>query len=74
MSNIFLTPSEIQQLTMKTRREQQAEALMYMGIVFKERPDGSLAILKAHIHQVFGVTVEQLLEEQKEIEPTWENI
>lgn len=51
---MFLTPEELQQLTNRRRRDAQLLALRSMGIQHRRRPDGSVAVLKAHVEQVFG--------------------
>lgn len=44
----FLDPDEVKDLTDKTRRPSQVKVLNAMGIEHKVRPDGSVAILRAH--------------------------
>lgn len=51
---MFLDESEIAQLTGKQRRDAQARALRFMGIEHKSRPDGSLAVLRAHVEKLLG--------------------
>ena len=51
---MFLSPDEIQLLTGKKFRSAQSEALRFMGIEHKVRPDGSIAVLKLHVEKVFG--------------------
>lgn len=52
---MFLTKDEIATLTGKCRRDTQAQALRFMGIEHKVRPDGSLAVLRAHVEQELGL-------------------
>ena len=51
---LFLQPDEIEQLTGKKRHRSQAYALTMMGIHHVLRPDGSVAVLRAHVDTVFG--------------------
>lgn len=51
---MFLDDDEIVELTDRQRRPAQARALAFMGIEYKRRPDGSLAILRAHVEKLFG--------------------
>ena len=50
----FLIPSEITNLTDRQQRPAQVKVLKGMQIEHKVRPDGSIAILRAHITKVFG--------------------
>ena len=56
-SDMFLTFAELIELTGRRRRDAQAKALRYMGIAHKIRPDGSVAVLRAHVDQVLGLGV-----------------
>lgn len=49
----FLQPAEVQGLTGRVRRHAQVQALRSMGIEHRVRPDGDVAILRAHISKVF---------------------
>lgn len=69
MLSTFLDVAEVAQLTGRSRRDAQVRALRFMGIEHRERPDGSVAILRSHVKQVFGdsgaaTTVQ-------EFEPDW---
>jgi hypothetical protein len=46
---MFLTDSEITQLTGRTRHKAQAKVLDFMGIPYKSRPDGSLVVLRFNL-------------------------
>ena len=48
---MFLTKEELQELTGRTRRDAQVAALRSMGIEHRIRPDGSPAVLRAHVEQ-----------------------
>lgn len=52
--NLLLSPKDICDLTGRRRRNAQVRALRSMGIEHRVRPDGSVAILKAHIDKIFG--------------------
>lgn len=67
----FLEPDEIQSLTNKQKRPSQVKALNAMGIEHKVRPDGSVAILRAHITKVFGGAPDSARKTNKVVEPNW---
>jgi hypothetical protein len=46
---IVLSKQELVELTRKTRPSAQARVLDFMGIDYKPRPDGSLAVLRIHV-------------------------
>lgn len=51
---MFLTPDEITELTRRQQRAAQRAVLNALGIIHKVRPDGSIAVLHAHIEKEFG--------------------
>lgn len=51
---MFLDSDEVAQLTGKRRRDAQVRALRFMGIEHKIRPDGSVAVLRAHVEKQLG--------------------
>lgn len=53
-TSIVLTRDEVEALTGRHRRDAQIKALRFMGIEHRVRPDGSVAVLKAHIEHVLG--------------------
>lgn len=55
---MFMTSEEIQLLTGKKFRSAQSEALRFMGIEHRVRPDGSIAVLKSHVESVFSGRLE----------------
>lgn len=65
---MFLTPDEVRELTGRQRRDSQAAALRHMGIEHKVRPDGSIAVLRAHVERQFGVEAPTT---ERPIEPDW---
>ena len=53
-TNIVLTKDEVEALTGRHRKDAQIKALRFMGIEHRVRPDGTVAVLKAHIELVLG--------------------
>lgn len=71
MSNrTFLDPQEVEGLTHRTRCDAQVRALRFMGIEHRVRPDNTVAVLRSHIEQVFGI-LPGSRREAKEVEPDW---
>jgi len=69
-TDTFLDGPEVIALTNKKVRPAQVRVLRAMGIEHKVRPDGSVAILRAHITKVFGgVTFAA-----QQISPNWDAI
>lgn len=52
---MILTQEQVSELTGRRRRDAQAKVLRHMGIEFRRRPDGSLAVSRAHVDAVLGV-------------------
>lgn len=50
----FLSEDELYELTKKKRRPSQITVLRFMGIDHKIRPDGSVAVMRAHAEREFG--------------------
>ena len=71
MTDTFLSSEEIQALTHRKVHAAQARALKTMGIEHRIRPDGSVAILRAHITKVFDGSTETK-KQIKHTEPNWE--
>ena len=69
MLSTFLDVAEIAQLTGRTRSDAQVRALRFMGIEHKVRPDGSVAVLRSHVQQVFGDSGAAAT--AKQVEPDW---
>lgn len=63
----FLSAEELRDLTGRTRRTLQQQALSAMGIPFVRRPDGTLAVAWDAVNQVMGVKTAK----RKQIEPDW---
>ena len=72
MNSTFLEQQEINSLTNRLRRGAQANVLRAMCIEYKKRPDGSIAILRAHVLKAFGgePAVERS-KRKKEPGPNW---
>jgi hypothetical protein len=51
---VFLTPEEISDLTGRRRRDAQRTQLNAMGVEYRVRADGSIAIMRAHVERLFG--------------------
>jgi hypothetical protein len=68
-SPLFLTREEVNALTTRVQYAAQVKALRAMGIEHRVRPDGSLAVLRSHIEQIFGGISKTRNESVKE--PNW---
>lgn len=71
MTDTFLSAQEIQTLTDRKVRPAQVKVLKAMGIEHKVRPDGSVAILRAHIIKVFDGSTESN-HQIKQAVPNWD--
>jgi hypothetical protein len=69
---MLLTDTEIADLTHRIRHGAQAAVLRAMCIEHKQRPDGSLVVLRAHVEHLLGGTVP--VKVRKEQEPDWDAI
>jgi hypothetical protein len=63
---LCLTTDEIVQLTGRTRHSAQRRALQFMAIDHKERPDGSLVVLRSVLDAAAGIR-----HSIKRTEPNW---
>lgn len=70
---MFLTPQQVAKLTNRTRSDAQVRALRFMGIEHKVRADNTVAVLREHVREVFGVDPSSA-QAEKEIEPDWSAI
>lgn len=68
---IILDQREIVELTGRKRRDCQKSALNHMGIEYRVRPDGSVAVSRNHVENVLGCTE---VKKRKEVEPDWDAI
>ncbi len=51
---MILSHEELIELTGKKAKPAQVQALRYIGLEFRLRPDGSPIVLKSHVEKVFG--------------------
>lgn len=70
-TDTFLTDEEIQELTERKVRPAQVRVLRSMGIQHRVRPDGSVVILRAHIHKVFDGDTNTRIK-QIVVQPNWD--
>lgn len=70
-TNIVLTKHEVEALTGRHRKDAQIKALRFMGIEHRVRPDGTVAVLKAHIDQILGATSPVARQRISRSEPNW---
>ncbi len=69
---MLLTDAEIAYLTHRIRHGAQAAVLRAMCIEHKQRPDGSLVVLRAHVEHLLGGRAPDRV--RKEQEPDWDAI
>jgi len=67
---MFLTAEELQALTHRVRPSAQLRALRAMGIEAKQRPDGTVAVLRAAVESSMGGTT-ATTNNTKPVEPDW---
>lgn len=70
-TDTFLSDEEIQALTERKVRPAQVRVLKSMGIEHRVRPDGSVAILRAHIYKVFDGD-SSTRTKQTVVQPNWD--
>jgi hypothetical protein len=66
---VILTYDEIVALTGRRRKDAQLRVLRFMGIEHRVRPDGTVAVLRAHVEHELGGDARDKV--KKEIEPDW---
>ncbi|MBU3554860.1 DUF4224 domain-containing protein [Polynucleobacter sp. UB-Piko-W3] len=64
---MFLTADEVRDLTGKVRNQTQVAALRHMGIEHRVRPDGSVAVLRAHVESSLGLLAHSKGHEQEAV-------
>jgi hypothetical protein len=69
---MFLDEIELAELTGRRRADAQARALRAMGIEHRVRPDGSVAVLRAHVEKLFGMS--KVEPRPQNTEPDWSAI
>lgn len=62
---MFLSDSEVQNLTGKQRYHAQRKALALMGVQFRVRPDGRPMVVRSHVDGTIGASA------RKTPEPDW---
>jgi hypothetical protein len=70
MSNTFLDSDEIRELTCRVQRAAQVRVLRGIGIEHRVRPDGSVAVMRAHAEKVFGAAP-AAVQKAAQKEPDW---
>jgi len=73
VTSFLLTSAEVRELTGRTRRPTQVHTLRAMGIEHRVRPDGSVAVLRAHAEHVLGGRIYADVSEKRH-EPNWSAI
>jgi hypothetical protein len=53
---MHLTLEELVELTHYKTPKRQINALMHMGFKYVVRPDGTVAVLRAHVEKIMGIT------------------
>lgn len=66
---MFLTRAQLIELTGYSKYAAQARALNTMGIAYKRRADGSIAVLTTHVEREMGGTATS--KAPKRVEPNW---
>lgn len=66
---MFLSTTEIYELTKKRGHAAQVRALRAMGVDHKVRADGSPAVLKLHVEKIFGGNIEKPV--RMKTQPNW---
>jgi hypothetical protein len=66
---IVLSEQELIDLTEKTRPSAQARVLDFMGIQYRPRPDGSLAVLRIHVEVIGPSLSGARLAREPELQP-----
>lgn len=72
-ASMFLDVEELVKLTGRKRRRSQVQALKFMGIEHRIRPDGSVAVSRVHVEQLLGVVCDGGSRQRggDEAEPNW---
>lgn len=66
---MFLTEDELTELTGKRQNAARIRVLNQLSVQHKIRPDGSIAVLRAHVERVFGEKAAKA--EQPAWQPAW---
>jgi len=70
VSDMFLNSNEIASMTARVQCAAQVRVLRSMGIEHRCRPDGSVAVLRAHVEQTFG-NAQKAKRAKGSVEPNW---
>jgi len=70
MDEMFLDDDELRSMTKRVQRAAQVKVLRGMGIEHRQRPDGTLAVLRIHVEKVFGAAPAGT-RKSKAKEPDW---
>lgn len=73
VSDMFLSSDEISSMTSRVQHAAQARVLRSMGIAFKQRADGTLVVLRAHVEKEFGISAERQ-PKKKDYQPNWSGL
>lgn len=71
MGNMFLDADEVRELTCRVQHSAQVRALRGMGVEHRVRPDGTVAVMRAHAEKVFGA-VQANARQRPPKEPNWD--
>lgn len=71
MSGMFLERDELKALTQRVQYKAQARMLRSMGVEFRTRADGTLAVMREHVQKIFGNEPEKRAN-GKEFSPNWD--
>lgn len=73
---MFLSQTELIELTNRVYSRSQLKVLNFMGITHRVRPDGSVAVLRSHVQQVLGGDDEKrsIAGKESESKPNWSAI
>lgn len=71
MSDMFLTPDELIEMTGRKQMRAQAIALTHLDIIHKIRADGKPLVLRAHVEQLLGAGVAPRAKAEPDFEPNW---
>lgn len=67
---MILTHEQLIALTGRSRKDAQVKNLRFMGIEYRLRPDGSIAVSSAHVEQVLGFVAPKEARRES-FEPNW---
>jgi hypothetical protein len=68
-NSMFLTATEVRELTARIHSSSQLKVLRSMGIEHRSRPDASIAVLRKHVEEVLGGSLGTKARKPKE--PNW---